>query len=48
MKKTCTLCGCSYGEIYAFKSGNVCEDCLQFLKADVPASGHVRTDNHNR
>jgi hypothetical protein len=46
MKKPCTICGCSYGEVYAFKGGSVCEDCLQLLKTSVPADGPVRLDNH--
>ena len=44
-KKSCTLCGCSYGDIYAFKNGSVCEDCLQYLKTDITADDHVRADN---
>ncbi len=34
MKTTCTLCGCSYGGIYAFKAGYVCENCVKLLKSD--------------
>lgn len=45
MKKSCTLCGCSYGNIYAFKGGNVCENCLQYIKTDTTAYGHVRAEN---
>ncbi|MDO4486535.1 MAG: hypothetical protein Q4C46_08110 [Bacillota bacterium] len=45
MKKACTLCGCSYGDIYAFKNGRVCENCLQYLKTDIDANGHVRSEN---
>lgn len=42
-KKACTLCGCSYGNVYAFKNGSVCEDCLQYLKTDVAAHDNVQT-----
>lgn len=45
MKRVCTLCGCSCYKMYAFKNGHVCEDCLQYLKADTQVSGQVRI-NH--
>lgn len=43
MKKSCTICGCSYGTLYAFKAGHVCEDCLQHLKCDFQVDSQVRT-----
>ena len=42
MKKTCTLCGCSYNVTRDFKAGCVCEDCLQYLKADFEMDSRVR------
>lgn len=42
MKKTCTLCGCVYGDLHVFKTGHVCEDCLQQLKSDFQVDSQVR------
>ena len=42
MKKSCTLCGCTYSQLFAFKTGHVCEDCLQHLKSDFQADSQVR------
>lgn len=42
MKKSCTLCGCVYGDMHVFKTGHVCEDCLQQLKSDFQADSQVR------
>lgn len=45
MKKTCSICGGSYYNAFAFKGGYVCEDCLQYLKADTSIRGNVQI-NH--
>ena len=45
MKKSCTICGCSYGGVYAFKSGHICETCIKMLKSDIQANIHVRAEN---
>lgn len=45
MKKTCTLCGCSYEALYTFKAGHVCENCIRLLKSDFGSDTHVRTNN---
>ncbi|MBC8567248.1 MULTISPECIES: hypothetical protein [Lentihominibacter] len=45
MKKSCTLCGCTYSQLFAFKTGHVCEDCLQHLKSDFQADSQVRAKN---
>ena len=42
MKKSCTLCGCIYGDMLTFKTGHVCEDCLQQLKSDFQVDSQVR------
>ncbi|MEE0772038.1 MAG: hypothetical protein UIJ87_02545 [Anaerovoracaceae bacterium] len=42
MKKTCTICGCSYGDLYAFKAGHICENCVRLLKACNKSDAHVR------
>lgn len=43
MKKSCTICGCSYGDIYAFKAGHICENCVRLLKTGDKPDYHVRT-----
>jgi hypothetical protein len=43
MKKSCTLCGCFYGDLLTFKAGHVCEDCLQQLKTDFQVDSQVRS-----
>ena len=43
MKKACTLCGCSYGDIYAFKAGHICENCVKLLKSDHQVDVQVQT-----
>lgn len=44
MKKACALCGCSYEKnLFAFKAGHVCENCVQHLKTDFQADSQVRT-----
>lgn len=43
MKKSCTLCGCSYGNMLVFKTGHVCEDCLQHLKNNFQVDSQVRS-----
>lgn len=42
MKKSCTLCGCSYGDIYAFKAGYVCENCVRLMKSSHQTVNQVR------
>lgn len=44
MKDKCSICGCTY-EIFTFKSGCVCEACLDFLKDFTPDS-EVRSDEN--
>ncbi|MEI3504452.1 MAG: hypothetical protein ACLS8Q_10830 [Anaerovoracaceae bacterium] len=34
MKRTCSLCGSTCYEAFAFKGGYVCENCLQYLKSE--------------
>lgn len=41
MKKVCTICGSSCYHIYVFKSGYVCEDCLQHLKSNSAKNSQV-------
>ncbi len=31
-KKTCSICGRNYGDTMNFKSGYVCEHCLDYLR----------------
>ena len=47
MKKSCTICGCSY-ETYTFKAGHICEDCIHYLKADFQADSQVRTKHKHK
>lgn len=42
MKKSCTLCGCSYGDIYTFKAGHICEDCVKLIKTCNKVDSCVR------
>ena len=42
MKKSCTICGCKYDNLIVFKTGHVCEDCLQHLKSDFQPDSQVR------
>lgn len=32
MKKRCSICGCHYRDTMIFKSGYVCENCLEYLR----------------
>ncbi|MDO5491306.1 MAG: hypothetical protein Q4F96_02765 [Bacillota bacterium] len=32
MKRKCSICGCHYRQAIAFKSGYVCENCLEYLR----------------
>ncbi len=43
MKKSCTLCGCSYENLYTFKAGHVCEDCIKELKPEFQPDSQVRS-----
>jgi len=42
MKERCSICGCTYN-IFAFKSGFVCEDCLNYLKGSFEIDAYVRS-----
>lgn len=44
MQKTCSLCGGSYYNTFAFKGGYVCEDCLKYLKSEIQVRGRVQGD----
>lgn len=46
MKRSCTICGCSYGGIYAFKAGHICENCVKLLKATSQVDTEVRAGDH--
>ena len=43
MHNKCSICGCSYRDLYAFKGGYVCEDCLLFLQTEFEADSLVRS-----
>ncbi len=34
----CSLCGCAYYDMFSFKKGFVCENCLEFLKDEYHPS----------
>lgn len=44
MQKSCTLCGCTYDELYTFKAGHVCENCVKDLKSDFSPDIKVRAN----
>ena len=43
MPRECSICGCSYRDMFAFKGGYVCENCLQFLQTEFQADSFVRS-----
>lgn len=41
MKKKCSICGCHYRQTIAFKSGYVCDNCLEYLKGKSPSERKI-------
>lgn len=42
MSNKCSLCGCTYNT-FAFKSGYVCECCLQYVRNNYEPDSQVRS-----
>ena len=46
MDKQCSICG-NTGRGIEFRSGYVCEECLEYIKADGTASANEHTEGSN-